>query len=64
MVEMPEFSDKILKCVDCGQSFVFARGEQAHFYSKGLHEPKRCKPCREKRKAQRASQGPPPLAKG
>jgi hypothetical protein len=42
--------DKTLRCVDCGNSFVFMAEEQKYFLSKGLSEPKRCKPCRELRK--------------
>jgi len=44
------FQDIVLHCCDCGQSFVFTAGEQVYFQSKGLSEPKRCKPCRELRK--------------
>jgi len=44
------FRDKVLHCYDCEHSFVFTAGEQAYFQSKGLSEPKRCKPCRELRK--------------
>jgi hypothetical protein len=44
------FKDKVLHCSDCGQSFIFTAGEQAFYVSKGLSEPKRCKPCRELRK--------------
>lgn len=44
------FCDKVLSCCDCGKSFVFTAGEQAYYWSKGLSEPKRCKPCRELRK--------------
>ncbi|MDD4876544.1 MAG: zinc-ribbon domain containing protein [Dehalococcoidales bacterium] len=40
------FSEKILTCADCGQDFIFTEGEQRYFWSKGLAEPKRCKPCR------------------
>jgi hypothetical protein len=44
------FKDEVLRCCDCGESFIFSAGEQAFFASKGLSEPKRCKPCRELRK--------------
>jgi len=44
------FKDKTLRCIGCGQSFVWTSGEQAFFHSKSLSEPKRCKPCRELRK--------------
>jgi len=50
MEERKTFKDKVLMCVDCGQSWVFTAGEQAFFWSKGLSEPRRCKPCRERRK--------------
>jgi len=49
-MEQIEFEDKTLKCVDCGESFIFTAGEQAFYYSKELSEPKRCKPCRDRRK--------------
>lgn len=49
-----EFQDKTLICKDCGQEFVFTAGEQAFYKEKGLdNEPKRCKECRDKRKALR-----------
>ena len=40
------FTEKRLICADCGQEFIFTEGEQRYFWSKGLAEPKRCKPCR------------------
>lgn len=45
-----QFCDKVLRCCDCNHSFVFTAGEQVYFTSKGLSEPRRCKPCRELRK--------------
>ena len=45
-----EFQDKILKCVDCGEDFVFTAGEQLFFHDKQFHnDPKRCKACKLKR---------------
>lgn len=45
-----EFTDKILRCVDCGQDFVFTAGEQLFFFDKQFkNDPKRCKPCKAKR---------------
>ena len=45
-----EFSDKVLKCIDCGQDFVFTAGEQLFFHDKQFkNEPKRCKACKGKR---------------
>ena len=43
--------DKELVCCDCGQAFTFSTGEQRYFLSKGLSIPKRCKACRQKRRA-------------
>jgi len=45
-----EFQDRILKCVDCGQDFVFTAGEQLFFHDKQFkNEPKRCMACKGKR---------------
>jgi CxxC-x17-CxxC domain-containing protein len=45
-----EFVDKILKCVDCGNDFVFTAGEQLFFFDKQFkNDPKRCKTCKAKR---------------
>jgi len=45
--------DKELKCVDCGKPFPFTEGEQKFYAEKQYTEPKRCKPCREAKKAER-----------
>jgi CxxC-x17-CxxC domain-containing protein len=50
-----EFSDRVLKCIDCGEEFVFTAGEQLFFHDKQFkNDPKRCKQC----KAKRANGGP------
>jgi CxxC-x17-CxxC domain-containing protein len=50
-----EFTDRILKCIDCGEEFVFTAGEQLFFHDKQFkNDPKRCKQC----KAKRANGGP------
>ncbi|UCH51226.1 MAG: zinc-ribbon domain-containing protein [Chloroflexota bacterium] len=46
----PVYRDKSIICCDCGNSFVFTSGEQVFFYDRGLSEPKRCGPCRERRR--------------
>ncbi len=49
-VEMEQSSetDRLIKCVDCGEDFVWTAGEQTFFHDKGLqNEPKRCKPCKQ-----------------
>ncbi len=44
--------DKILRCHDCGSEFTFSVQEQEQFLSAGFtNSPKRCAPCRQKRKA-------------
>ena len=41
-----EYQDRVLICVECGQSFVFTVGEQQFYAERGLVEPKRCQACR------------------
>jgi len=45
-MNIAEFTERKLVCLDCGQEFIFTEGEQKFFWSKGLSEPKRCKNCR------------------
>lgn len=46
--------DKILKCMDCAEDFVFTADEQTFFEEKGLrNEPKRCMKCRLARRRNR-----------
>lgn len=41
------FNERVLKCCDCSEEFVFTKGEQEFFHNKGLtNEPKRCSNCR------------------
>ena len=52
-----EFQDKSLRCVDCGDEFIWTAGEQLFFADKQFkNEPKRCKACKAKR-ANRAASG-------
>lgn len=45
-----QFLDRILKCVDCSNEFVFTAGEQLFFHDKQFkNDPKRCKLCKAKR---------------
>ena len=49
---MQQYTDKNLTCVDCGGTFLFSADDQEFYARKGFtNEPKRCKPCRDKRKA-------------
>ena len=43
-------------CKDCGRAFAINKEEYKWFSSRELIPPKRCKQCRIKRKAQRASE--------
>lgn len=45
-----DFDEKILSCSSCGQDFRFSAGEQAFFAQRGFQPPRRCKPCRTKRR--------------
>jgi CspA family cold shock protein len=48
--------DQVIKCVDCGEDFVFTAGEQSFYREHGLtNAPTRCKRCRDARKANRGS---------
>jgi CxxC-x17-CxxC domain-containing protein len=45
-----EFTDRGLKCNDCGTDFVFTAGEQLFFHDKQFkNDPKHCKQCKAKR---------------
>ena len=51
---MSEYQDKTITCVDCGEEFVFTARDQEFYAEKGFNnEPKRCKACRDKKKAER-----------
>ena len=53
-----EFQDRVIKCCDCEQDFIFTAGEQHFFHDKNFkNEPKRCKACKNKRQGH-ASAGP------
>lgn len=51
---MAEYKDKTIKCIDCGTEFTFTARDQEFYAEKGFtNEPKRCKACRDKKKAER-----------
>lgn len=52
---MNEHKDKTIKCSDCGNDFVFTAREQEFYEERNFSEPKRCKECRDKRKAEKAN---------
>jgi len=45
-----EFNTTLMKCKECGKYFELTWTEKMFFEQKGLAIPKRCKPCRDKRK--------------
>ena len=48
------YSDKYLKCRDCGADFAFTAGEQEFYALKGLqNDPQRCPGCRALKRQQR-----------
>lgn len=45
-----QFTDRLLRCSDCNEEFVFTAGEQLFFYERQFkNDPKRCKLCKAKR---------------
>jgi len=43
-----DFEERPIKCIDCGEKFIWTVGEQVFFHDKGLkNEPKRCKACKQ-----------------
>lgn len=54
-----EYQDKTATCVEavCGHSeFVITAGEQSFFEGKGYPLPKRCKPCRDRKRQEKDAQ--------
>lgn len=48
------YNDKTIKCIDCGTEFVFTARDQEFYKEHGFNnEPKRCKQCRDKKKAEK-----------
>jgi hypothetical protein len=40
----------LLRCVECGQEFVWEAGEQDYYRMRGFAQPKRCPLCRKWKK--------------
>jgi CxxC-x17-CxxC domain-containing protein len=49
--------DISLQCSDCGQDFTFTSSDQAFFQERGYSTPKRCKNCRQAKKADQGGGG-------
>jgi len=43
--------DLDITCAECGTAFPFSEREQDYYRERGLSHPKRCKPCRDARRA-------------
>src|SRR5258708_34864901 len=55
---MSTFTDKTLKCIECGQDFTYTVAEQELHQSLGYqNEPKRCTPCREAKRQRKGGPG-------
>jgi len=49
-----EFEDKILTCMECQKKFIFTKGEQEFYASRGFDNiPTRCKECRDRRRKEK-----------
>lgn len=53
------YTDKTLKCKECGNEFIFSAGEQEFYAQRGfVNEPQRCKACRDARKCGKEARVP------
>ena len=50
---VPQFDDEEKICVDCKSSFLFREKDRKFCQEQGWTPFKRCKPCRDKKKANR-----------
>ena len=50
--------DRTIVCGDCSAEFTHSAEDQARYLERGFtNDPKRCRDCREKRKAQQQNRG-------
>lgn len=54
---MTEYEDKQVPCADCRNMFTFSAQAQKFFAEKGLKDPKRCPPCRDKNRLKHEAKG-------
>jgi hypothetical protein len=52
----PPPPDAILQCVDCGGPYYMAGRERSYFRDRHLRYPRRCRPCRARRREASASE--------
>ncbi len=43
--------DVDIQCAECGETFPFTEREQEYYHERNLSQPKRCKTCRDARRA-------------
>lgn len=58
----PPPADMELECTDCSKKFTWLGKDQVFYASRGYHQPKRCKPCNEARKASSSAPTSAPTA--
>jgi hypothetical protein len=58
----PPPADMELECTDCSKKFTWLGKDQVFYASRGYHQPKRCKPCNEARKASSSAPTSTPTA--
>jgi CxxC-x17-CxxC domain-containing protein len=49
--------DREIVCAECGNTFNFSEREQDYYAERNLTQPKRCKSCRDSRKAGMSASG-------
>lgn len=50
---------ELLRCKDCGAEFPLTPSEQRWFREREMHQPKRCRSCRQARHNRRAAEQRP-----
>ena len=45
-----KFTPQLIACADCHELFTWTSGEQEFFAAQGFQTPKRCRPCRGKKR--------------
>lgn len=54
---VPDTDEQPRDCKDCGRLYLLTLGELGFYERAGLAPPKRCKPCRDAKRARNAAQG-------
>ena len=51
IVDSAHIEDKLIECLDCHMKFVFSAKDQLFYLKNKYADPKRCKKCRDIKKA-------------